>query len=298
MNILVLGATGMLGHKVYQILKARFPRTSCTIRGSVQSLSSLELFQGTSVHGGVHATDLSSVRKVLEAVKPDVVVNCVGLIKQRGETATLSQYMAVNGVFPRHLADLCVEREARLIHLSTDCVYSGSRGGYSEADLPDAVDPYGVSKRAGEVTGPRILTLRTSFIGRELSTRASLLDWFLARNGETVRGFTRAIFSGVTTTYFGKLLGDLIEKYPDLSGLYHVAATPIAKHDLLCQLKAAYDLQIEIVPDSAFHCDRSLDGTLFASTTGVQVPSWPELIRDLRRDSTPYDTWRMAHETA
>ncbi len=296
MNVLVLGGTGMLGHKVFQILRARFPQTACTVRGSMPS--AVGLFQQGNVFDGIDGADLSTLERVIALHRPQAVVNCIGLVKQRPDAASISHCMAINALFPRRLSELCADAGARLIHFSTDCVFSGLRGGYTESDKPDADDAYGVSKRAGEIAAPHVLTLRTSFIGRELSTFSSLLEWLISRDGGTVRGYTRTMFSGVTTRFLGNLVGDLLEHHPTLAGLYHVAGHQTSKHDLLCLLRTALGLDIDVVPDPGPRCDRSLNGEAFTRKTGIVVPSWSDLVRDLCLDPTPYDAWRIAYEAA
>jgi dTDP-4-dehydrorhamnose reductase len=295
MRILVLGGTGMLGHKVYQTLRARFPQSACTVRTARRYAG---LFKQGNVFEGVDGTEFSTVERVVDVYRPDSVVNCAGLVKQRPEAASISRCMAVNALLPRRLADLCADVGARLIHFSTDCVFSGLRGGYVESDRPDADDAYGVSKRAGEVAGPHVLTLRTSFIGRELSSFSSLLEWLISRDGGSIRGYTQTFFSGVTTRFLGSLVRDLLESHPRLSGLYHVAGSKISKHDLLVLLRTAFGLDIQIVPDPGPRCDRSLNGDAFTQKTGIAVPSWSDLVRDLCLDPTPYDAWRNAYEAA
>ena len=300
MKVLVLGGSGMLGHKVFQILRARHPQTACTVRGrlSASPLRSIGLFRHGNVFDAVDASDLSTVERVLRLYRPHAVVNCLGLVKQRPEAASMAKCMAINALFPRRLAGLCAEVRARLIHFSTDCVFNGISGGYSEGDRPDADDAYGISKRAGEPDGTNVLTLRTSFVGRELTNFSSLLEWLISRNGESVRGYTRTIFSGVTTRFLGNLVGDLLDRHPDLWGLYHVAGEAISKHDLLCLLRSAFGLDVEVIPDDGPCCDRSLNGERFRKETGLVVPSWPDLVRDLALDPTPYEAWRKVYEAA
>lgn len=300
MKCLVLGGSGMLGHKVFQILRSRFPEAACTVRGRIMAepIRSIDLFQHGNVFEKVDATDLSTLQRVFHLYRPDAVVNCLGLIKQRPEAVSMSKCMAINALFPRRLSELCEESCSRLIHFSTDCVFSGLRGGYSEADKPDADDAYGVSKRAGELHARHVLTLRTSFIGRELSGFTSLLEWLISRDGSSVRGYTRAIFSGVTTRFLGHLVGDLLTHHPDLWGLYHVAGQAISKYDLLCLLRSALGLDLDIIPDTGVRCDRSLNGEALRRDAGIIVPSWQDLVRDLVLDPTPYESWRKAYEAA
>jgi dTDP-4-dehydrorhamnose reductase len=170
-------------------------------------------------------------------------------------------------------------------------VFSGRKGGYREDDQSDADDLYGKSKFLGEVSGENALTLRTSIIGRELIEHRSLLDWFLGQGDKTVWGFTRVIYSGVTTNYLARLVGQLIESHPTLCGLYQVVSAPISKHDLLCLIKETYGLNITIVPDATEVSDRSMVGEKFLRATGIETPPWPELVRELHEDPTPYREW-------
>jgi len=299
-RVLVLGGNGMLGHKVFQILKKRFPQSACTLRGTRRSVPAGggELFRNATVFDGVGPARFSALKAVLDRFRPDLVINCIGLMKQRAEAESAELCTAVNGDFPRELAEATRSIGARLILFSTDCVFSGRKGGYREEDLPDAQDAYGISKYRGEVIAPHVLTLRTSFIGRELSHSASLLEWFLGQRGHSVKGYTRAYFSGVTTNYLGQLLVELIEGHSDLSGLYHLAGERISKHALLLLLRSAFGLKVEIVPDDSVQCDRSLVGERFLAETGIRTPAWTTLAEDLASDRTPYDIWRRVHETA
>jgi dTDP-4-dehydrorhamnose reductase len=179
----------------------------------------------------------------------------------------------------------------RVIHFSTDCVFSGKRGGYVEGDASDAEDLYGKTKFLGEVAAANALTLRTSIIGRELSQHQSLLDWFLSRNHGTVRGFRRVIYSGVTTNFLAELVASIIRDHPPLNGLHQVAADPISKYDLLCLLGEAYRLDVRIEPDDLEVSDRSMRCDRLREAIAYQCPPWPVLVRQLAEDSTPYEKW-------
>ena len=290
MKVLVLGGTGMLGHKMFQILRARFPETFCAIRGSKNDewLRKTGLFCSDAVIDGVNVTDFPALQKLLQELRPRVVVNCVGIIKQRAEAKAALPSVAINSYLPHWLADRCAELGGRLIHFSTDCVFSGKRGRYCENDPSDAEDLYGKTKHLGEVVAENAVTLRTSIIGRELRHRQSLLEWLLSQQGRRVAGFKRALYSGVTTNHLAETVADVIQHYPRLSGLYQVTSQTISKYDLLCLLREAYRLDVEIVPDENFHCDRSMNGSRFRQATGYVCPPWPELVARLAKDPTPY----------
>lgn len=293
MRILILGASGMLGHKLWQVFQQRFD-TWGTVRLSREEYSRFDLFHPERLVGGVDASDFYTVVRVFEAVQPAVVVNAIGIIKQLPAAKDPIASLTVNSLFPHRLAKLCEATSARLIHMSTDCVFSGRKGMYTEEDVPDPEDLYDRSKLLGEVDGPWCLTLRTSFIGRELESRNGLLEWFLSNRGGTVQGYTNAIFSGLPTTTLADIIGDLIERYPDLSGVYHLSAEPISKYQLLCLLREAFDVPVHIEPFPYRNLDRSLDSSKFRAATGLAAPPWPELVRTIVEDPTPYDTWRHA----
>jgi dTDP-4-dehydrorhamnose reductase len=292
-RILVLGGEGMLGHKMFQRLRERFPGARCTIRGSRadDALRRIDLFLGPDIVEQVDVMREDPFRRTLEQLRPDVVVNCVGVIKQRSEAKDPIPSITINALLPHRLAEMVRRWNGRLVHFSTDCVFSGRRGGYSEDDQSDAEDLYGRTKFLGEVTAPNALTLRTSIIGRELFEHRSLLDWFLQQRHGRVRGFTRVLYSGVTTNHLADVVGDVIERFPGLNGLYQIASRTISKYDLLCLLREAYRLEIEIVPDQDQVCDRSLKGDRFSAATGYACPAWGELIRQLAADPTPYHDW-------
>jgi dTDP-4-dehydrorhamnose reductase len=293
MRVLILGGTGMLGHKLWQTCSGRFD-TYATLRQPAASIARLGLFAPARAVGHVSAQDFDSVVRAVAAARPDVVVNCVGVVKQDAAAKDPYTSIAVNALLPHRLAQLCGAAGARLIHVSTDCVFTGRKGDYSEDDTPDAEDLYGRTKLLGEATGANCLTLRTSMIGRELAGARGLVEWFLAQEGGRVRGFKRAVFSGFTTAALSEIIAGLIAERRDLSGLYHVAAEPVTKFDLLSLVKEVYGLRVEIEPDEEFACDRSLNGGRFRAAAGFAPPAWPAMIEAMRRDPTPYEEWRAA----
>ncbi len=292
-KVLVLGASGMLGHKLIQRFASRF-ETHGSVHTSVSPwLSRLFTSESVSLHYA-DALDLGGIANTIAVVDPDVVVNAIGVVKQSENANDTERSMAINAHFPSRLADVCAEADCRLILISTDCVFSGDRGFYSETDAPDPVDTYGRTKLLGEVEGEQILTIRTSMIGRELLSSRGLIEWFLSNRGSEVRGFSRAIFSGLTTIALADLLADVIEKHPSLRGLYHVAGEPIDKYRLLMLVRDAYDADIKINEDSDVRIDRSLDGSRFRTMTGYVAEPWPVLIRGMAADQTPYDDLRRS----
>jgi dTDP-4-dehydrorhamnose reductase len=293
-KILILGGTGMLGHKMFQRLRKRFPETYCTIRGSIDepSVRNVDLFQAGHVFEHWDASDLTAIEPFLLDQKPGVVINCVGIIKQRPAAKESIPSILLNALLPHHLVDICSRWGGRVIHISTDCVFSGRRGNYDEEDASDAEDLYGRTKFLGEVKHGNALTLRTSIIGRELVHEESLLEWFLNQNHKRVIGYKRAFFSGLTTNRLADVVGDLIDKQPNLRGLYQVTSQTISKYELLCLIRGAYDLEIEILPDDEFFCDRGLSGLKFEAATDYVRPAWPELVAQLANDETPYEEWR------
>ena len=290
-RIVVLGGEGMLGHKMFQTLARRFPDTTCTVRGRLDEpfYSRIDLYRPERVIAGVDALNLDGLTRLLAKRQPDVVVNCIGIVKQRDEAQRAIPSITINSLLPHRLAAAAATWGGRVIHFSTDCVFSGRRGAYVEDDFSDAEDLYGRSKYLGEVGAENALTLRTSIIGRELSEFRSLLEWFLAQRGKKVRGFTRHFWSGVSTNHLATLVGDIIAEHSQLSGVYQVSSGTINKHELLTLLRDAFRLDVEIVPDDREFCDRSLNGDRFREATGYVCPSWAELAAD----PTPYSSWRL-----
>jgi dTDP-4-dehydrorhamnose reductase len=288
MKALVLGANGMLGQQVLRTFGERFETTG-TIRGSADRIASPRVFFGARIVANVDVMHAGSIEAVVRTCGPAVVVNCIGLIKQLPDAQDEKLAVAVNGLLPHELATLGERYGFRLIHISTDCVFSGNRGHYTEADVPDAGDLYGRSKIMGEVVGSGCLTLRTSLIGPELDRNVSLLEWFLSQAGGRVRGYRRAVFSGLTTSVLAGEVVRLVEHFTDLSGLYHVAAEPINKYDLLVLIRDAFGIDVDIQPDEEFVCDRSLDGTRYRTATGFIAPAWPAMVGQLAEE---YHNWK------
>ena len=287
-DILVLGGGGMLGHKIFQRLR-QSAATVCTLRGDPPA--GVDLLAGADVIRGVDLMDLERTREWLAGLRPRWVINCAGIVKQRAQAREAIPSLIVNSLLPHYLAEWCGGWNGRLIHFSTDCVFSGRGGGYGEDDPSDATDLYGRSKFLGEVHAANALTLRTSIIGRELGHHGSLLEWFLAQQHGRVRGFRRVIYSGVTTNHLAALVERMVARHGDLSGLYQVVSTPISKYGLLAAIRDAYGLDIEISPDDSEISDRSMRGDRLRAAIGYGAPPWGELIAELAQDPTPYERW-------
>ncbi|MEK7252438.1 MAG: SDR family oxidoreductase [Actinomycetota bacterium] len=292
-RVLVLGSGGMLGHKVLECLTVDHTAVGTLRGGPVDDpYYRMPMFRDNTIVSGVRAHDWSTVSGTIDATEPEVVVNCIGVIKHRDTGNDADMQMTVNALFPHRVAEYCEPRGIRMIHFSTDCVFNGSRGAYTEDDVSDAEDVYGRMKYLGEVPDrEHVLTLRTSLVGRELTVFKSLLEWFLAQQGE-VRGFRKAFFSGVTTNWMADLVAKLISEHPDLHGLYQVAGPRISKFDLLHLFADAYHRGTKIIPDDDFVLDRSLIGDRFTAATGVKPPSWEAMVTAMAGDPTPYEEWR------
>jgi dTDP-4-dehydrorhamnose reductase len=283
MKILVLGASGMIGSAIFRVLD---DADNLDVYGSIRS-KELKRFFKDDQRGRLvicnNVLDQVQLVRLLSETKPDVVINCIGLTKHHKEADDILLAVPLNTMLPHRLADLCKATGARLIHISTDCIFSGSRGDYLEGDHSDAADVYGKSKYLGEVVDyPHAITLRTSTIGHELQSSYGLLEWFLSQKGSCT-GFNKAIFSGLPNTVFAEVIRDHIIQRSQLHGLYHVGGLPIGKYDLLKLIAAEYGKDIDIQCDDKFSINRSLNSDLFSAATGYRPPSWPELIQSMHK---------------
>lgn len=281
MKILVLGASGMLGNAMVRSLSAN---GIYEVFGSVRSSASIRHFSpglARNLVVGVDVENADALAHLFAQVRPDVVINCIGLVKQLATANDPLMALPINALLSHRLARLCDLIGARLVHVSTDCVFTGRKGGYVETDEPDAQDLYGRSKLLGEVDYPHAITLRTSIIGHELESARGLVGWFLSQQGQ-VKGYSEAIFSGLPTCELAAVVRDVVLPRPKLHGLYHVAAEPISKYELLKLVASEYGKNIRIEPDAKLQIDRSLNGERFRSATGYRAPAWPELVARMR----------------
>jgi dTDP-4-dehydrorhamnose reductase len=278
MRVLVLGAGGMLGNAVYRVISQR---SEHEVFGTIRSATAAKRL-ATSAHGtllpNVNVLDQDDLVSAMRQSKPDVVVNCVGLVKQLASGSDPLAVLPINSILPHRLARLCALANTRVVHISTDCVFSGRRGKYGESDVSDAEDLYGKSKYIGELREYRnAITLRTSIIGHELTSRHALVEWFLSQEGQ-VKGYAHAIFSGLPTVELAHVIRDVVLPRSSMNGLYHVAARPISKLELLQLIAEIYGKPITVTPDEHVKVDRSLVATRFENVTGYTAPDWRELI--------------------
>lgn len=290
MRILVLGGGGMLGHMACRVL-GRSHDVIGTSRAPWDPTARLARFCTKDRWiAGVDAFRWDTIVSALAQSRPDLVLNAIGIVKQRAEAMDPLISININSLFPHHLASLCDLMNAKLIHVSTDCVFSGNRGRYSESDIPDPVDLYGRTKLLGEACAKNALTLRASMIGRQVSGTTGLVEWFLSQRNGNVTGYRGAVFSGLTTEALCMVIAKILDLVPTLSGLWHVSSAPISKYDVLSELNRLFSLNIAIKEDTRTVCDRSLDGSRFQSQTGISVPPWHDMLESLRRDNHNYES--------
>ena len=281
----------MLGHKLYEKLQNEF-EVWTTLRSDFEKYRKIGLFDPERVLQNVDVESEQAISEAVAQVKPDVIINAAGIIKQVPTSKNVIKTLNVNSIFPHRLAELAKTAQARLITVSTDCVFSGKKGNYAESDAADALDLYGRSKWLGEVQAENCLTIRTSIIGRELDTTHSLIEWFLSQKGKTIKGYVNATYTGFPTVVLSELIGEIIKNHPALEGLYHVSTEPISKYEMLCMIRDELELDIEIEPFEDFFMDRSLRGERFAAATGLNMPDWKTLIRRFAADPFPYERIR------
>jgi dTDP-4-dehydrorhamnose reductase len=258
--------------------------TRATLRQPLDAYRRFRLFDRSNAYDEIDVLEPSRVMKVFTDFKPQAAINAAGIVKQRADVRDEVLSIEVNAIFPHLLARLCREHGTRLVHLGTDCVFSGKKGNYTEKDRPDPEDVYGISKLLGEADGRGALTLRTSMIGPELQRKTGLVEWFLAQKGKTIQGWRKAIFSGLTTAELARVIEKIVTMHPDAHGVYHVSSAPISKFDLLTSLNTRLRTGTAITPDDSFQRDRSLDSTRFRAAFGYSPPSWDAMLDELAAD--------------
>jgi dTDP-4-dehydrorhamnose reductase len=293
MKIVVLGCASMQGHKMFQMLGETFPETYGTIscKTSDEPLKRIPFFQTDKIIPEVNPMDFQCMDTLIRQLSPDWVINCLRVATHGNEVAPPILNITVNSLLPHRLVEMTARQGARLMHFSSDCVFSGKKGFYTEEDIPDATHAYGQTRLLGDVNADHALVLRSSVIGRELTGHHSLLDWFLMQKGKTIKGFTRAIYSGLSSIETARVVQMILEKAPSLTGLYHVASAPINKYDLLKLARDAFHANVDICQEEGFAVDRSLNAGKFNEATGYVAPSWEFMMNELAEDSAQYDAW-------
>jgi len=291
MRILILGGSGMLGHRLWMNLR-KDHEVWVTVRGEHNPFPKTIEFPEEFIRYRVDGLMFEEITRAIASIQPDLVINCIGLIKQMGHLAKDPLFsIQLNSLLPHHVSLICRAAKIRMIHISTDCVFSGNKGSYLETDQSDAQDIYGRTKFLGEVCYPHCVTLRTSIIGMELKNRLGLIEWFLAQK-DPIKGYKRAIFTGFTTDELSRVINDYVIPNQSLHGVYQVSSNPISKYDLLTLAKTSFNKDIEMQPDENFFCDRSLDSTRFRQLTGYEPPSWNIMVDELASTIPFYNSLR------
>lgn len=289
MRILVLGGSGELGHMMCKIFSQDFD--VFTLLRKNNDLNSVNFFTNILPESKCifidDIKDIKNVDAILRKIQPNIVINCIGVVKHRdfckeGDLDT----KIINSILPHEILKLCTDRDIKLIHFSTDCVFSGNQGNYLESDIVDPIDFYGQSKLDGEINTPNSLTIRSSFIGPALFFKTGLFEWIKGKKGMSIHGFNKAIYSGFTTIAFSKILVQIVRDFPDLSGIYHISSDPISKFELINLINDKFKLNINVKLDESFLCDRSLNSDRFREETKISIPSWDEMIDELLQYNT------------
>lgn len=281
LKIFVLGSTGMLGHALCDALIERkeyevysFGRRTLKEFG----LNSHEKIKEFILD--VNSEWENEFINIINNVRPDFIINCIGVVKQLVFENELQNSININSIFVQKLDKIVNNSErTNLIHLSTDCVFSGNKGSYIENDIVDPVDIYGITKALGEIkNSKRTLTIRTSIIGREIDRKIGLLEWLLSQNDNVIKGYDKFIFSGLTTYSLSNVIIDtILENF--IPGLMHISSEPISKYDLLNKIKSEFKLAVKINKSNEPICDRSLDSTYFKNLYNYRILSWDEMIK-------------------
>jgi len=294
-RVLVLGGAGMLGHKVLQIF-GEHCEVAGTFRVVPAAMKASTKYRGMRIFEGIDVWDRDSVKRAIDTFRPHAIINCVGLIKQLHAAKQPKPSIYLNALFPHLLNEMASQADARLVHVSTDCVFDGCKGDYTESDPPTAVDLYGRTKFLGEVHDRNALTLRTSIIGHELDSSRSLVDWFLSQSGKVVSGYAKVVYTGLPTVVLCKELWRILENFPALCGLHQISSEKITKYDLLKTIQDVYGLQVDLNPVTSPIIDRSLDSASYRAATGFRPKSWGDMVKDMHADYVHCEYGRLVHK--
>ena len=289
MKVCVLGAGGLLGHMLIRVLGATLDVYGTTRESRSDSSPLARFLPQDKWIDNIDASKFDSINKVFGTTNFDTVINCIGLIKQRNAQTTEHEMMFINAEFPHHLARVANQQGARVIHISTDCVFSGDKGNYVETDTPDPVDVYGKSKLFGELNDVKNLTLRTSHIGRELTIRKSFIEWLLSQKSGHVEGYGHAIYSGLTSQELARLISELLNAKKGITGMFHVSSQPISKLEIINKLNELLNLEINVTSDSKVQINRSLNSDKFRLATNLTPHNWDQMLSDFCKDQKNYE---------
>lgn len=271
-KILILGVNGLLGNRVFLNLSKN---KKLNIYGLARKKSLNKSFSAKKIIYGVDVSDFKKLRNTIKLLKPDVILNCVGVINKKIKSIKEAKVIKINSLLPHYLDNLSAQFKFKLIHISTDCIFKGNKNFYNENSLSDVDNLYGLSKSAGEINNNRSLTIRTSIIGHELNSQNGLVDWFLSQ--KTVFGFANVIYSGMTTNELSKIIENCILRY-NLRGLYQVSSAPISKFDLLKLINNIYNSNINIKKNISIKKKLVLKSDRFKKETKYRVSSWEKQI--------------------
>ncbi len=273
----------MLGHQIYCELQGYGFDVWAGVRRTREEILTIPLFDDARIWDNMSFSDEATFLKRLNDCSPDVILNCIGLTTRKIEPNNNAELIRANSLLPHFLNDWCGKNGRYLIHFSTDCVFSGKTGNYTENSIKDAKDLYGQSKAAGEVSGDYALTLRTSIIGLELFGKTELLEWFLSQKGNNIKGYSKVIYSGVTTNFLAYVVGCILQFPERLTGVLQIASEPISKFELLSLANEVFENDCSIEPDASVISDKSLNGQEFFKKTNIKTPSWPEMLSVINR---------------
>lgn len=269
-KVLIIGSKGMAGHLIYQYFK------------EFSEFAVVDIARGTDSHTPAYQLDVTNfdlLSEVIRKEKPDYLINCVGVLNKDAEDHP-DKSILLNSYFPHFLARLGTEQGFKVIHISTDCVFNGKKGGYTESSEKDGIGFYAQTKALGEITYGNHLTLRTSIIGPELKDNGiGLFHWFMQQDG-TIKGYTQAYWTGVTTLELAKAIIEAIKQ--NISGLHHlVNAGKISKYDLVGLFKKVFNKEsVFITPYDGYKVDKSLLKT--NNEFDYSVASYEDMVEEMR----------------
>ena len=285
MKILILGLSGMLGHKLFSYL---------------QKQNTYELYATTTTNFEIEHPNFKIVnkkniffsktqnidffKKKITDIKPDLVINCIAILKESFFYLNPLKFIEINTVLPLQISELSKIFGFRFIHFSTDILYADTNKLSCENDKITLEGPYAASKFLGEVKNNNSLTIRTSIIGHQLNNKNSLVEWFLSYEGETVNGYSNVIYSGLPTTEISKIIHEKIIPNVNLKGIINISSNPISKFELLKKIKKYYNKKVKINIDNSAISNRSLDSNLFNNKTGYLAPDWDVLVKEMFND--------------